>query len=176
MKKINLFSDIITTRGYTRSLFFDSLNGKIHFVDNKVYDVMARSNFKNVSINDIDESFLEYFLENNLIFNTEEELANCFPPISLDWDFPFALSNVVIAVTENTCSNLHRLTDSDFVAHFNFVFEENLSYRSLDSLFDFIDKHICDSIEMTFLINLDSERQLEIERRISKVKKIIVGQ
>ena len=173
MKKINLYSDVLGTFGYTRSLLFDSLKCEIHFLDNAVFSELKANEFRNISIDTVEQSFQDYLFDNNLIFDVHEDIANSFPLINLEWDFPSIISNAVICVTEKNCEFLNNILDLNFVSHFNFVFQDEINIASLELLFHFIQNQSCDSIELTFTNPIDDNFKNELELLIMNTKKII---
>ncbi len=173
MTKFNLYSDILPTKGFTRSLLFDSGRIKIHFIDNQIFNLFNDHDFKNLNLNEIDVLFKELLFDNDLVFQTNDVLNNCFPLINLDWDYSFQLTNAVIHATVDNCTNLSKIHDSFYIAHFNFIIDNNIDLASITILFNFLENHVCDSIELTFIDLLDKKLISKIELNISLSKKII---
>lgn len=173
MKKYNLYSDVLSIKGYCRSLLFDTTRSQYYFISNDVYDSLTNNGSKNFEISSIDEGFQNLLIEKDLIYESDERVDNCFTPINLEWDFSFKITNFVIELSDQNIDHLLKLSNFDYVAHFHVLFNNKIEINTIDKLFDFLNVQICDSVEFSFISKLDLEILGQIKYRMSSLEKLV---
>ena len=174
MIKVNLYSDILTTKGYNRSVFFDSGLNKIHFVDNKLFDDFHFNNFKNINLKNINPYFHELLKENDLIFESKIKLKDSFPLIELKWDYSFKITNVVFHLSNQNVNDFIKIIETaSFISHFNLLIDNKISLKTINIIFRSLNNHLCDSLEFTFLEYLDDKIRNRLITLINEAKKMI---
>jgi SPASM domain peptide maturase of grasp-with-spasm system len=104
-KKLALFGNCVTVKGFNRSLVVDFQSATVDFMPNDLYSILSehqgktRSEIKAAYTNQFDETideYLDFLKTNNYIFWTNE--PECFPAMQKKWIYPGEISNVLIDI------------------------------------------------------------------------------
>ena len=68
MKRISLYSDVLSTKGFKRSLLFDTTRSEYYFISNDVLDIFKENKFKNIDSESIASEFYEILVDNDLFY------------------------------------------------------------------------------------------------------------
>lgn len=154
MKKWKIHQNIFFTKGYNRTLVFDSLFGSIKFIPNDLYDFILAKNF----IFKEEEIEIEYFQllkDNNYIFSDTLKNLKRFSKLSNDFSINFDFGVCVIELSDITGRNLYKLIESnnDYtrINQFNFIFGIFTTENSILKLIDFINQYEVDLVELTLI-------------------------
>lgn len=98
--KFLLFSDLIPTKGFNRSIILDPNRNDYHFIFNEFYNEIIKENPK--------EDIREYCLDNELGFLCPENLISNFKKKELSWETPSLITNCII--------ELNSLSDLKFIS------------------------------------------------------------
>lgn len=102
-KKVQLYSNCIPVKGVTRSIICDLQLQTIHYIPNSLYELIEEHFGKtsdaikkayNNEYDEIIDEYLAYLDAKNCIFFTDH--PDCFPPMNLQWDYPYQISNAII--------------------------------------------------------------------------------
>ena len=102
---IKLYEDCIPVNGYKRSLIFDATRATFRTIPNSLYNFLIEFDKTSIDVisknfsdkeNLIVDEYLMFLLENEYIFEVDNELLNQFPKINLDWDYPSKINNAII--------------------------------------------------------------------------------
>ena len=112
MKYLNLFACCTLVKGYSRSLICDLQRNRYYFIPNALLEIINKFEEYSYlellnSFNESDQlvfiSYIEFLEENELIFSTNsKDINNCFPKLSLDWDSPSKITNLIIDIDSNS--------------------------------------------------------------------------
>ena len=173
MKRISLYSDVLSTKGFNRSLLFDTTRSEYYFISNDVLDIFKENKFKNIDSKSIASEFYEILVDNDLVYETDERTDNCFIPINKEWDFSFKITNCIIELSNENIDSLIKNLNFNFVAHFHILFSHEIEISTIDKLFHFLENQICDCIEFSFTINLDPIILKHLKIKVSNLSKIV---
>lgn len=173
MKKYSLYTDVLAVKGFNRSLLFDTTRFKFYFISNDLFEVFSKNNFKNIESSQISNDFYSSLLENELIHEADERIENCLVPMSNEWDFPFKISSFVVVVNNLNITSLLKFGALEYVANFHFIINSLINSETIDKLKEFIEFQISDSIEFSFLCNLEESIEQYLLEKLSGIKKII---
>ena len=102
---IKTFEDCFVTDGYQRSILIDtnrftffaipkSLSSFINYIDGKTQnDIYLKYGYNNA---DIIKEYFKFLYDNELIIEVDEILFDRFKPISLFWETPYFVTNIII--------------------------------------------------------------------------------
>lgn len=104
-----LFSDIMPVSGYLRSILIDVSRGKYYLIPNLWYALIVKYNGL-ITLETINETYskkfrnqteelLSFLNSNELIFSVDKSIANQFPEISDNYEYPFDFQNIVIQLS-----------------------------------------------------------------------------
>ena len=107
MLKFKWHEEVQLVRGYTRSLIYDLNRRKHQFISNEVYDLIKEFEGKGKDIIesklDIDlKNWFDDFYEKEYYFYTPENLFHNFTKLSLEWDYPSLISNLIVDIPDAT--------------------------------------------------------------------------
>ena len=173
MNKVNLFADVLQTRGYLRSSLLDTTRFKVHFIDNETSDLFLLSDYKNVAKNKIEESFYEILNENELLFDSSNELSEKFPNLLFDWDSPYLISNFVFIFTNKNVDFLLKNNELTFVGNIHVVFNDFYDDKTFKKLIKFLNTQFCDCIEFSLIKKNDSFQKNIFEEKVIGLNKIV---
>lgn len=146
--------NIFFSKGYNRTLIFDSLKGLIKFMPNELYTSLSEKKFL-FKKNDIELEYFQFLKRNNLIFSDKKKILKRFTNIDTDFSINFDFGICVIELSESSSNNLYKLIDKDDnytgINQFNFIFGAFTSISAITSFIDFIHKYEVDLIELTFI-------------------------
>ena len=163
-----VYKNIFFTKGYNRTLIYDSLKVEIHFLPNDLYDLLLLNNFRINDKNDVLYSFLN---KKGIIHEIDNNLIGCFTDLDNTIDIPYDIATVVIELSDITSKNLYKLKNQN-ILQYNFIFADYTTLSSIDSFANFIDECESDTIELT-LCNGFAYAE-ELFDSIKLVKKIIL--
>lgn len=115
---IKLFANCIVTKGASRSIVCDLQRTKFIFIPNSLADLFAENQAVNLTevYSLIDDEDLIIFMEyiellevNELIFYCSEKELNQFPLLSMEWDYPATISNIIIDASKNSNHNYEKI-------------------------------------------------------------------
>lgn len=158
MKYWKVHQNIFFTKGFNRTLVFDSLKGTIKFIPNELYDNLIDKEFI-IKKEDIDIEYFQYLESNNYIFSDKKKNLNRFTEISSDFSINYDIGVCVIELSDNTGKNLFKLIEPDNrstrINQFNFIFGEFTNEKSILNFIDFINNYEVDLIEITLIDGFD---------------------
>jgi hypothetical protein len=146
--------NIFFTKGYNRTLVFDSLKGLVKFIPNELYNTLLSKEFI-FRKEEIELEYFEYLESNNLIFSGKKKLLKRFTKVDCDFSINFDVGICVIELSKVSANDLFKLIDQDdnFIGinQFNFIFGSYTTQESIINFIDFIDKYEVDLIELTLV-------------------------
>lgn len=167
-----IYNNIFFCKGYNRTLIYDSLKAEIHFIPNHYFEVL-KSNDYCTDKNDIDQDLFSFLRDKELIFESNEELRECFPNFNEDVEIPYDLMTVVIELSEINALHLNKLNNEGVngqIPQFNFIFSEYTTVKALELFRDFINENEADTFELTFINGFEyTERLFELLESTNKI-------
>lgn len=145
-----IFKNVLFTKGYNRTLLYDSLSRQIHFLPNDVFNMIHINNYK---LNETtDKEILNFLSDKNLIFKSKPTLLNNFPNINNDIDIPYKILTTVVELSLICAKNLHKFNSEEIngmILQFNFILNHDTCKETLAFLSDFMMKNEADTFELT---------------------------
>lgn len=84
-------------RGYLRGIVYDLPRGEFKFVSNELIDFVNEYHHRTISqINENQEEFLRFLIENEYAIVTTKKLAEGFTDLNTQWDYPASITNIHI--------------------------------------------------------------------------------
>lgn len=167
-----IFKNVLFTKGYNRTLIYDSLTSNIHFIPNDMYEVILKNNYI-LDENYIVKELLDFLIKNRLVFKTEKKITNLFPDLNNDNEIPNAIITAVIDLSFITASNLHKFNVEGIngsIAQFNFILNKYTCKNTLNFLKDFADFNEADTFEFTLLKGFkNTEYLFKILESVNKI-------
>lgn len=88
-------------KGYLRGVIYDLPRGEFKFVSNELIDFVHEYNHASISlINEDQERFLNFLLENEYAIVTTKNLSCGFIDLNTKWDYPATISNIHIELDQ----------------------------------------------------------------------------
>ena len=146
-----VFKNILFTRGYNRTLMYDSLKSEIHFLPNEMFDLVDANNYI-IPDNETNNPLISLLLEKGLAFKSDPNLNGYFPHLNADSEVPYHIVTSVIELSDLTAKNLAKFNTSlnnGSVGQFNFILSGYTSLASLNALAGFINANEADAFEIT---------------------------
>lgn len=175
MKYWKVYQNIFFTRGYNRTLVFDSLKGSIKFIPNELYDKLLSKKFLLIK-EDIDYEYFEYLLSNNYIFTDKKKNLKKFIKIKKNFSIAYDIGVCVIELSEITGNNLFKLIETNIkkniINQFNFIFTKFTTLDSILNFVNFIKDYEVDLIELT--ITNEFKEQEFLFSKLNDINKMIV--
>jgi SPASM domain peptide maturase of grasp-with-spasm system len=113
-----LFASCVPVKGFSRSVICDLQRRELSLIPNELYDIVtAHSSTCESKIKEfygeenaatVDEYF-NFLIAKDFGFWCKEEDLKMFPPLSLDWEFPGAISNAIIDFDEHSNHDLKKI-------------------------------------------------------------------
>lgn len=108
--KFELFANVIPVKGFMRSILMDLQRGTFHFIPNEIEALLqneCRQAMFSELIYTLPESeaiqeYINFFIDQQLGHYIEAEASPYFTALPLQWDFPAAITNAIIEVSEYT--------------------------------------------------------------------------
>jgi hypothetical protein len=148
-----IFKNVLFTKGYNRTLIYDTLTSSIHFIPNDMYELILNKNFI-FDDNFIVKELLDFFIKNRLVFETEKKILDLFPDLNYDIDIPNKIITAVLDLSFLTAANLYKFNVERIncsIAQFNFILSEYSCKDTLNFLNDFANHNEADAFEFTVL-------------------------
>lgn len=104
-----LYSNCIPVRGAKKSIICDLQRSSYIYVPNDLYKILTEHKGKSVTeiksayqnkYDDIIDSYFRLLLDNEFAFMTDT--PELFPPLSMEWDEPFGITNAIIDVSDSS--------------------------------------------------------------------------
>lgn len=122
---IKLFSNCLLTNGRSRSVICDLQRSRIHLIPNSLYELFDSFGLIEVAklrcsldVEDgkVFEEYVKMLIDNELAFFCNKEDIECFPNMSLEWDFPSDISNCIIdSKVDDTFLNKQLIDDLESI-------------------------------------------------------------
>ena len=100
-----LYANCIKCKGVSRSIICDLQRNKYHLIPNSLFDLFDDNDQLSINFDSFEKAeieilsqYVEFLLLHELIFAIENEEKEFFPKLSLEWDFPSIISNIIIDV------------------------------------------------------------------------------
>lgn len=168
---IQIFKNFLYTKGFNRTLIFDTLNANIHFMPNELYDFLVSNKFK---IDDDNIEILEFFENLNMTFSVKEKLKNNFSVMNKSFKQPYEILVSVIELSSFNSKSIYKLiskNNNGKICQFNFILSNYSSLESIKIMLQFINECESDSFELTILQSFKFYD--EVYDMIKTTKKII---
>ncbi|MVO07678.1 hypothetical protein GOQ30_00705 [Flavobacterium sp. TP390] len=162
------FKNIFLTKGFNRTLVYDSLTSKIHFFPNDLYDQLLLNNFR---IDKKNNEVFEFLNKKGLLQKISDDLVDCFIDLDDEIQIPYDIATLVFELSGSSSKNLYKLKNQN-ILQYNFIFADYTSLKSIELFVDFINECESDTIELTFLNGFVYSKHLF--ELIKSVKKIIL--
>lgn len=171
--KWQVFKNIYFTKGYNRTLIFDSLKSDVNFIPNEYYDELVQLDFC-FEENLINVELFNFLKENEYIFTINQHIENLFPSPLKIIPHPYKIGIAVIELSHKMAKSLNKLHDKNVqecnFGQFNFVFSDFSNKQSIDLFVDFILKYEVDVIELTLLEEFNlSEKLFDAIKDINRI-------
>lgn len=154
MKFWKVYQNIFFTRGFNRTLVYDSLQSTIKFIPNNFYDILKSKKFI-INRKDIDSEYFDFLIENKYIFSEKKKTLKKFLPLNEDISINYNIGVCVIELSDCTGDNLYKLIEDENcntrINQFNFIFGNFTTEKSIISFIEFINNYEVDLIELTFI-------------------------
>jgi len=160
-KTYKLFANCIIVNGYKRSMICDLQRNKYFLVPHSLINLFDKNHIidkeywnKIIEKNDlyIFDEYLEMLINNDLIYNCDNNDLKNLIPMSLEFDFPSVFSNIIIDYNHNSFHDTKRIID-------NFLKPSNCRYVQLRI---FYSPNIEFLIEIVKTLSLSFVRTLDI--------------
>ncbi len=180
---IKLFANCIVTKGTERSTVCDLQRTKFILIPNSLADLFDENQSINLSeiYNFLEEDdvvifkeYIELLESNELIFYcSKKELAQ-FPRLSMEWDYPATISNIIIDSDRNSNHNYKKIIDQLPSLNCRYIqmrFYDEVNIKVLKQITSFVNDSFVQSIE--FIVKNDSlVSQKSILNFVNKNRKI----
>ncbi|UOK43466.1 MULTISPECIES: hypothetical protein [Flavobacterium] len=129
------------------------MKSQIHFIPNHCFEQLNSTDFF-FKGNDVDEDLLCFLKEKNLVFDSNEDIRNCFPQFNDDFEIPYDIITAVVELSEINALNLYKFNENGVngqIPQFNFIFSEYTTVRALELFSDFVNENEADTFEVTLV-------------------------
>ncbi|UOX34308.1 grasp-with-spasm system SPASM domain peptide maturase [Flavobacterium sediminilitoris] len=183
-KYYKLFTNCIIVKGKNRATIVDLQRNNFNFIplslcslfdeDNLIDFESIKTQLDKESIPILNE-YIEFLEEKEYIFECTKEESKLFPPLSINYEYPSIISNVIIDYDKNSNHDFQKILN-EFLVPVNCRHIQVRCYDMFD--LDFIDsvvKIINDSFikSVEFIIKYDTEISIEdLKEWVSENKKI----
>lgn len=180
-----LYQNCIPIKGKNRSIIYDLTRNDYKFIPNILYHILTKENDKTISelIDKYDEKDIikEYFiflLENEYIFFGKNKEFENFPDLSLEYNSPYIISNVILELSKESNFNYKKLfKDLDLLGNIDLqikiVFDIDLF--DLDNILSYtFDKRIkYIEIYLPYIVSIEHKEVLEFLKKHLRISKIV---
>ncbi len=103
-----LYSDIIPVKGFARSIILDLTKNSYFYIPIDLYNILQTeinfSELRKMYPNEIKilKEYESFLLENDLIFPVTKNESKLFPNISLNWENPYKITNIIFDIEKKT--------------------------------------------------------------------------
>lgn len=97
-----LSTDIKITKGFTRDLLLDLGRNKITIIDREVSQFLEEIELSFDNHTEENKQLLQQLLDDEIIFELDEDERVLFPELSTEWHFPAIISNAVFELTKDS--------------------------------------------------------------------------
>lgn len=181
---LKLYGSCRIVKGKRRSVICDLHKNRFEFIPNslsEIFDDLRTLNIhkakKNISESDLTtfESYIDFLLKHEFVFECSKEEIDNFPDISLDFDYPAHLSNAVIDFDINSKHDfsiiLKKFLIPSLCRNVQFRFYNKVSLNNLNELLLIISDSFIKSVD--FVIKYSDENDShEISKIVNDHKKI----
>ena len=182
-KFIHLFQNCIPVKGHKRSVIYDLQKLEYHLIPNALFEIIIES--KNKPILQLKErygpeheliinEYIDFLLSNQLAILLDKEQLDKFPPVSLDWFYPGAISNAVLDLGDWCNSDLTKvISELHQIGCLNVQIRSfgNLSGDMILSIFQLFENTRITSIEAIFKYNASVD-ELTWQQKASQYTRI----
>jgi len=124
---VTLFKNIIPVKGYSRSILYDLYMEDYVFISNETYNLLQERNFIFTASELIYFPELQRLLENNFLHLISNDELSLFPELSLYWDHPHEINNIVI---EFNLENLEYIIRLSTCKSYCIIFEDYVQFTT----------------------------------------------
>ncbi len=159
----------IPIKGYNRSIIYDLNRRDYFFIPNELFEVIK----SDLSFEIIDDEYRSFLLENEIVFDINENEVELFPPFSLTFEDPYDFTNIII--DSNIRVQLIEQFDEALIFNLSILVKDSsAAITDNDELMNFINYLEPESIDLHF-INGDSKSidlNLEFIRRSNEIFRV----
>lgn len=145
-KKLKLFASCIPVKGNSRSVICDLTRNSYAYVPNDLFDMLERYDGKSVAeikdlydkdSHEIIDEYVDFLINNEYCFLTSH--PENYPPLSLQWHYPFEVSNAIIDYS-HLVDMKHVLVQLDDICCKNLEvrFYDSPSYNVIEDILDYL--------------------------------------
>jgi SPASM domain peptide maturase of grasp-with-spasm system len=172
-----LFANCIPCKGQEISLICDYQRSEIYRISNDLYKIIELS--KSITYDELvntypgSEKAFEFLINQELGFITDN--TNYFPPLSLNWDTPSLISNLIIEIDKNYNHRFDLLFKQvDELSCHNILLKvvNEIEHSKMKYLLDLINKYEFKYVEIWIDKLYASKRYLDILKQYKNVRKI----
>lgn len=161
-----VYKNVFLTKGYNRTLIYDSLKAKIHFLPNEMYDILLSNNF---TLTNENVQLYEFLNEKGIIHEIDTNLLDSFINLDDEVEIPYDIATLVIELSESTSKNLFKLVNQN-ILQYNFIFAQYTTLSSIEIFASYINECESDTIELTFCKGfMFSEQLFELLKLTKKI-------
>ncbi|WP_312392374.1 grasp-with-spasm system SPASM domain peptide maturase [Chryseobacterium sp.] len=185
MRYFNLFSNILVTKGSNRILISDLQRNISELYDIELYDLIEELKTNSIEdiLNNYDteskeivEEYVEFLLEKEYGFITQNDWDKNFPPFSYEYQDYNILSNIFIEL--NDLSILHKIKSSIIdleIKHLVIYCKRNLSPDEFLEIDDHFKNSVVESIEIfsPFYNNIDEIFVKDISKKTTRIYSLV---
>ena len=168
-KKIQIFSNCIPVKGFSRSLICDLQRKKYYFIPNdffiqlQEYDDKISKNLSVIKDNEkpyFEQEYIDFLIENDLAYFVESNDIQHFPKLNLDWAFPSKITNSIISINHKFFHSFDFGSIIEQLDRFNckaiqLRVYDLLSLDLIKQLLSFFNESRIEAIELFFPFNPD---------------------
>ncbi|CAD7806552.1 hypothetical protein CHRY9390_01527 [Chryseobacterium aquaeductus] len=185
MKTYKLFSNCILVKGFTRSSIVDTQRKENFLIPNDLYEILYDEkliNFENLEMEfykskQTIKEYKKFLLEEELIFECNQNEADFFVPIQKKYSTPSSITNMIIDMSDSLNPFLNKIKNG--IEHLGVV---ALQLRIFDfqekSIHDFLDLLEDDSriYDLQIILKFESKIIPKLEKllRYTRINKIFV--
>lgn len=163
---LKLFANCIITKGVSRSIICDLQRTKFVFIPNSLTDLFDENQTINLTeiyklIDEEDliifKEYLELLESNELIFYCSEKELEHFPLLSMEWDYPATVSNIIIDADKNSNHDYEKIINflpSVNCRYIQMRFYDEVTIGTLEKILITVNNTFVQSIEFIIKDNL----------------------
>lgn len=167
-KFYKLFTNCIIVKGQKRATICDLQRNKFVFIPLSLCNLFDENNL--IDLNrikrEIDEEsipilneYMELLISNDYVFSCNKKESKQFPPLSMEFDYPATISNVIIDYNKNSNHNFKKIVDEFLIPtncrHIQIRFYDETDLNVLKPIVEIIMNSFVKSVE---LILKDNEK------------------